>query len=344
MSMEQLEDHILRRYGPRVDEVLQDLVRFTHHEYFQRMWTFQELINSPDDKFGFDFEHRWCKWRDLNTLITAFESVDPDDGRPELCTNFIIMFSGWFYGLLVRLNKIERLAGLNTSADARLAPDRVLRNALIQTKLRKCLDPRDKVFAILGLPPMRLLSESIRLFADYSMSTQELCIVVVSRYEQLRFDRIQWTEENAMKKFMNDVLGVAELVNTSLCLSGTYIGLLKFYVGVRNKSQKDARGYATSFPLSSGGQVSFSKSWIFNQYLNNDKYVWQWSEGDYEWHEVQEHFMDTEGYTEAWLEREKFFGQAPVLNAEALTTLRVSDPELFTDYIVTCLPRFGFLY
>lgn len=58
--------------------------------------------------------------------------------------------------------------------------------ALADSKAKRCSDPRDKVFAILGLPIVRAFDPVVRLEADYSMTLPEVAVASLAYIDLLR--------------------------------------------------------------------------------------------------------------------------------------------------------------
>lgn len=264
------------------------------------MWTYQEIVNSGGTNVSFDFGARRCKWKDLYGLSYALDGVALDGRRHILDTNFTGMMSGWAAGWAARRHFVSRNPGVQVnSRSLPLAPEKVLNNALTATHERRCVDPRDKIFALLGLWDMRLTAESIQIFADYSMTTEELWFLIVSRYEQLclKARGLQLMDGESLSKFKDRVMDMSSSIYLSLSLDDLFHGpeSLGLWVWARNRSQKDPRGHAISFPLNSGGEVSLSESWFFNQFLNNVKDVWQHADGDWPWHGGEDEFVDFAG-------------------------------------------------
>ncbi|CAK1365358.1 uncharacterized protein RHO25_010189 [Cercospora beticola] len=101
-----------------------------------------------------------------------------DEGlnRPAVNKNYENLIWDWWY----------KQVALKAMADI-LSPGVILSNYLTSSRDRRCLDPRDKVFALLGLPDMRAKLNELKLIADYTMTPEDVLIQVLLRYEELDF-------------------------------------------------------------------------------------------------------------------------------------------------------------
>lgn len=165
VSVDQLDGRIISKHGsaPGVrEQILEDLRTLTHHQYFYRMWTYQELINAPTIEILSGEAH--CSWNDLAVLGETL--MDTDSWQTDQS--------------FVNLNIARIQEGYQ--AKDQLVPSNVLSNAINSTMSRDCFDPRDKVFAVLGLPAMRIAAARIGLVADYSLTSNEVFTEVTLLY------------------------------------------------------------------------------------------------------------------------------------------------------------------
>lgn len=176
VSLEQVESACLTCGYQNKDELLSDIACLTDHDYFQRMWTYQEVMVAARDRnicfktasSGHSMEEVW----------TISETLHPleDEGYDlsELNMNFRYLMWQWW------VTQVAIKSKWNVSS-----PGAVLYNALLNTEFRRCLDPRDRVFAVLGLPDVRAKADELKLVADYTMTPEDVFVSVLLRFEEL---------------------------------------------------------------------------------------------------------------------------------------------------------------
>ncbi|ERF70936.1 hypothetical protein EPUS_06721 [Endocarpon pusillum Z07020] len=131
-----------------------ELAKFLARPWFQRVWIIQEIVLSNSIQFQCGW--KTISWLEINTFAVNFVKHDltqylddPADENSKVgCT---------------RITKIDRLKDYHTTHPFQSG----LLNALVEGRGAQATDPRDKVFAIMGMT-------AIKINPDYSKSVSEI--------------------------------------------------------------------------------------------------------------------------------------------------------------------------
>lgn len=134
------------------------MVNFFHHPWFERIWVYQEFVLSADTRLLSNFH-----FTNMMAMDSAIETYTMSEGRfrlPWESARFNIAQNMWrvrarFY-YLRKYNREARRLSRTTVLDVMEA-----------TSAAKCYDPRDRVFAIVGLFSKKKIG---RFKIDYSAS------------------------------------------------------------------------------------------------------------------------------------------------------------------------------
>ncbi|GIZ44725.1 hypothetical protein CKM354_000791600 [Cercospora kikuchii] len=229
----------------KMDGLLDDVACLTHHDYFQRMWTYQELlVATRGRKACFKTASSGCSVEELGILDEALHPLR-EEGSVHIGMNLNLhnlLWDWWVMRLAAQAGKDRPLA------------NKVIRNYLIYTKDRQCLDPRDKVFALLGLPDMRSTSTQHGLEADYTMTTEDILIRALLRYEVLevrsRPSNSPSDDVQALERDHKRVNEVAHLLCAALKLDQYAEEFLHYQMRVRAQEKDIGTLIAHSWVLS----------------------------------------------------------------------------------------------
>ena len=160
--------HLLKEFGFRdLDCVDTQLMELARAPYWTRVWIVQELALAR--KVRIIYGSRYISWKTISACLARKHFIARDDDefnyRQNPAAKLAVRFEMLFEEARYRDKKATTFAGTHQ-----------LSEYMLQFKDNQCSDPRDKVFAFLGLA-----SDSSNFSVDYDYSICQLLFLVIQR-------------------------------------------------------------------------------------------------------------------------------------------------------------------
>ena len=164
--------HLLKEFRFRdLDSVDTQLMELARAPYWTRVWIVQELALAR--KVRIIYGSRYISWETISACLSRKHFIARDDDEFDYRRNPAAK-------LAVRFEMLCEEAKYKNKKATTFAGTHQLSEYMLQFKDNQCSDPRDKVFAFLGLA-----NDSSNFSVDYNFSICQLLFMVIQRAQDL---------------------------------------------------------------------------------------------------------------------------------------------------------------